>query len=244
MSNMGNPNCHVNPRFTFFNVLSLLQHSSSARIRLLHLTEEKKKRNLILLLSRAAVFFLFPLFSHQTWRHVGDPGPHIHYHFKTCCSKQTTRKRICADLVFVSPWLKHLQSCDMNRFNRAEMKLGTYVRDFCVLLLCLAPYLWYCLQVSGGTCVCVCTDMCWNDQSWVDSQLWCAAPGLLTQQTGWQPGCKNDTQNRIKFAVYLHKNTLHKRTFVDITIYIYQAANIYGRQAARYLGSFCSQVHN
>lgn len=79
------------------------------------------------------------------WCRVGDPGPHIHYHFKTCCSDQMAGKRKFN--VRVLPWLKHLQSCDSNRVSGAEMKLGLYVR---VLYVCV------CLHYSFHRSVYMC----------------------------------------------------------------------------------------
>lgn len=90
---------------------------------------------------------------------MGNPGPQIHYHFKTRCSNQTTGKRIYANLVFMSPWLKHLQSCDTNRLSRAEMKLGTYVSVLRVAaLLCMNA--WVCSQLSVGVYMCVWSSVC------------------------------------------------------------------------------------
>lgn len=84
-----------------------------------------------MLLSRAALFYFYRLLR-STRCHVGDSGQQIHYHFKTHRSNQTTGRRICANLVFMCPWLKHLQPCDMSRFNGAESKLDTRVSVFCV----------------------------------------------------------------------------------------------------------------
>lgn len=112
----------------------------------------------MLLLSRVALFYFFCFHT----RH-GAMWEILAHRFiiisKPTVPNQTTGKRICANLVFMSPWLKHLQSCDMNRLSRAEMKLGTYVSVLCVAaLLCLNACL--CLQVFVGMCVCVCVRPC------------------------------------------------------------------------------------
>lgn len=127
--------CNINLGLTFsFNISPLLRNKNCFKGNIqfgFHILVEKTRKKLCYAAFQGCLILVL-VSLRSTQCHVGDSGPQIHYHFKTHCSNQTTGRRICANLMFMHPWLKHLQRCDMSRFNGAESKLNTHMSVFCV----------------------------------------------------------------------------------------------------------------
>lgn len=152
---------NVNFRLTnFFYILSLFRKTDCFILPVLpesdfYISHGKKKRYTVASAFQGFCLFLFSPFPHLMWCRVGDPGPHIHYHFKTCCSDQMAGKRKFN--IRVLPWLKHLQHCDTNRLSEAKMNLDVYgivCVCVCVWLFAFQGILASILYRSERMCVC------------------------------------------------------------------------------------------
>lgn len=115
---------------------------------------QRGKKEVMLLLSSASLFYFFCFYTRHDvmWEILAHRFIIIS---KPAVPTKRPGKRICANLVFMSPCLKHLQGCDTNRLNRAETKLGTH---------CFTLYRCTALLSSGRVCVCVCNEIGQDDQ--------------------------------------------------------------------------------
>lgn len=174
---------------------------------------------------------------------MGDPGPQIHYHFKTHCSTQTTGKRIFTNSVFMSPWRKTSAKL-WHEQTQQSRKEG---RNICVFVCGCFNSIW----MHGCSCKCWSACVCWrwNGSGWSElsrvSAVMCSTWGFgsADRVTTWL--LKWHIASHQIYWLFAQKCApRHKGRIIQITMCTYIAGDIYGRQAARYRRSFYSRVHN